>query len=223
MIGIVCSLGAIVCCSDADTDTTPPEEGGEIDGAVYSTHFVQVYVDVKELSVISTGDHVTVHCNGTKTSGSVLGDSFGDKGYNKRIAVNSTKAISNRISKIDLVCAGDFDERHKAGTSLSDVVFLAGVSPYAYIRSNYTETYDWKRVPELFAENAIQLNFQAGYFPVCKRLSEIGANDLMMLDPVFCLFFEAGSTPKQSCKTTLTITDDKGKTISAVFDWPAGK
>lgn len=223
MLGVACLLGVAVCCSDSNSDTSALEEEVVIDGTVYSAHYVQTYVEVERLSVIPTGDHVTVHCTGAKFDGSVLGASFGDNGFNDRIAVNSTKAISNRFASVDLVCDSDFDEHHKAGTSLSDVAFLAGVSPYAYIRSAYTETYDWKKVPDLFEANSIELNFRRGYFPVCKRLSEVGVDDLILLDPVFCLFLESPSTSMRACQMTLILTDDKGKKISTAFDWPAGK
>ena len=66
MLGVACLLGAAVCCSDSNSDTSAPEEEGVIDGTVYSAHYVQTYVEVERLSVIPTGDHVTVHCTGAK-------------------------------------------------------------------------------------------------------------------------------------------------------------
>ncbi len=220
MIGIVCSLGVIECCSDMNTDTTPPEEGGEIDGAVYSTHYVQQYIDVDLLSsAIHNENSVRIYCAGQAYGGGYFADRYGDNGFNRNIGINSTRVILNCFTAIDLVWDSDFDDCHKAGVSLADIAFVAGVSPYKYIKSGYIETFDWKNRPAAFTENSLSMNFWSTNFPIYRRLSEVSGEDLALMERMFYLVFEVQPTLSKTHKMTLTVTDNAGRKIPLAFDW----
>ena len=200
-----------------------PEIPSVIDGMSYSKHYVQQYIDVDLLSTGNNENPVRIHCKGQAYGGAQFSDRYADNGYNRTIAVNSTRVILNCFTKIDLVSDSDFDDRHNAGSSLADIVFVAGVSPYKYIKSGYTETYDWQNRPAAFTELALNLNFWSTNFPIYRRLSEISGEDLALMERTFFLVFEAQPTLSKTHKMTLTVTDNTGKKIPLAFDGKAAE
>ena len=167
--------------------------------------------------------YLSVVGQGKTLSGNSLCTYYNDRSYNREIVPHSTQAIASTLTTIDLVSDSDFDERHKAGASLADITFLAGASPYDYIQSGYTKTFDWKNAPPFYEQNQLYIWYGSNDSPLYMRLSEIDSRDLTLLNPIFFLTFESQPTLSKSHKFTLTVTDEKGKTISTEFNWTAAK
>lgn len=197
--------------------TTSEQE--QIAGAAYSRYYIQDYVEVESLSVQTNSNYVGIIGQGTIISGSTLCGKYNDIGYDRQIALHSTTAIANRFIEMDIVSDRDFDERHKAGTSLADIAFFAGATSYGYIRSGYTQTFDWQNAPSFYKQDQLYTWYGSRDQPVYIRLSEIEDADLVLLNPIFFLTFESQPTSSKSHRFVLTITDEKGKRIAAEFDW----
>ncbi len=197
--------------------TTSEQE--QIAGAAYSRYYIQDYVEVENLSIQTNSNYVGVVGHGRIISGSLLCSKYNDTGFNRTIALHSTTAVANRFTAIDIVSDSDFDERHKAGASLADITFFAGASANNYIRSGYTQTFDWQNAPSFYKQDQLYTWYNSRNNPVYIRLSEIGDADLALLNPVFFLVFESQPTASKSHRFVLTITDEKGKRIAAEFDW----
>lgn len=195
----------------------------QISGAQYSLCYIQDYIEVENLSVRGNSKYLSVVGQGKTLSGNSLCTYYNDRSYNREIVPHSTQAIASTLTTIDLVSDSDFDERHKAGASLADITFLAGASPYDYIQSGYTKTFDWKNAPPFYEQNQLYIWYGSNDSPLYMRLSEIDSRDLTLLNPIFFLTFESQPTLSKSHKFTLTVTDKKGKTISTEFNWTAAK
>lgn len=210
------TAGLLAACGTSDCEEP-------IDGASYSTHYIQDYIDVDRLSVSGGNqNYIALTGEGTAISGAALASYYKDTGYNSKIVPHSTKAISNPFTAIDLTSDRDFDERHPAGTSLADIVYLAGASPNDYIRSGYVSKPDWDDAPSVFGRYGFDWWYSSAKdTPIYLSLAEIGKYDLALLNPLFFLVFESQPASNSPHTMTLTITDDTGKNIVSVFDWPA--
>lgn len=193
----------------------------QISGAQYSVCYIQDYIEVENLSVRGNSKYLSVVGQGKSISGNSLCTYYNDRSYNREIVPHSTEAITNCFTAIDIVSDSDFDERHKAGASLADITFLAGASPYDYIQSGYTKTFDWKNAPLFFEQDQLYKWYNPNDSPIYIRLSEIDNRDLILLNPIFFLTFESQPTLSKSHRLTLTIIDEKSKSIVAEFDWSA--
>ncbi|WP_300750088.1 hypothetical protein [uncultured Alistipes sp.] len=208
----VAALGIIGC---SETDDAP-----EIDGGRYSTCFIQDYVEAEKITAFADNESgMGFVAEGTLIDGTLLASTYGDTGFNSHIAPHSTQVIANQFISMELVCDSDYDDQHKAGSSLADIVFLAGASPRDFIRSGYLSSFDWNLAPEFYVGNRSFASYHAKYAPVYLRLSEIDGDSLMLLDPRFFLVFTTPPTSGAAHSFTLTITDNKGKEIRLAFDW----
>lgn len=198
---------------------TTTSEQEQIAGSAYSDHYIQDYVEVENLSVRTNANYFAITGRGTIISGSTLCKKYGDTGFNRPIALHSTTAIANRFVAIDIVSDSDFDERHKAGSSLADITRLAGASADNFVRSGYTATFDWQNAPSFYKGDRLFAHYGSRDFPVYVRLSEIDDTDLVLLNPTFFLTFDSQPTRSKSHRFRLTIEDEKGKSIIGEFDW----
>lgn len=214
IIWILCIIAAL---SFESCDTVREEK--EISGAQYSICYIQDYIEVENLCVRGNSNYFNIVGQGKTIPGNSLCTAYNDKSYNREIVPHLTKAITNCFTAIDIMSDSDFDERHKAGASLADIMFLAGASPYGYIRSGYTKTFDWEHAPSFYKQNRLSEWYCSNDSPVYIRLSEIDNHDLILLNPTFFLVFESQPTLSKSHRLTLTIQDEKNKTIIADFDW----
>lgn len=217
---ILIAVSVLFASCSTVAEQADSEDLAVIDGTTYSTHYIQQYIDVDALSVATGASPFRIHCTGASYGADRFADRYGDNGYDGLIAINSTRAILNCFTEVDLFCDRDFDERHKAGASLGDIAFIAGVSPYRYVKSGYTQTYDWRNeCPDAFAANALPLNYISPNFPVYRRLSEIDGEDLALMERTFYLLFETQPASGGLYGMTLTATDEKGRKIEVRFDW----
>lgn len=115
--------------------------------------------------------------------------------YNRQISVYHEHYINPvvdiDIKNIQVVSNNDYDERHPAGSDLSDMINYIGASPYRFIQNNYA-----KRTSNPVTErgvlylNKIMCNalgsisdeeLLQGYYLIEKRLSDLDIDDLKMI------------------------------------------
>lgn len=195
------------------------------DGAFYSVSFIQSYVIADSFEIMHpTGDDQVVYAlsSGQQKSGQQYYDVFNDNTFKRRVVPFTNKAIFNTFVKMDIVSDSDFDEQHKAGATLSDIVRFVGMSASDYIGSGCTETYDWKTVPAIFDAVGWE-DHKFGYSPVEMLLSEVGEDDLKLISPMFYLNFEKQPTLSRMHNLTLTVTDNKGKTLTVTWEQQFGE
>ncbi len=113
-----------------------------------------------------------------------------------------TLASDMNFTNINIVSDRDFDETHPKGSSLNDIVTFISLSPYKFIKSGYTNNYDWDRgsqsdfFKDIFSSKISQLKHhnQSGvsvseelegidkmYHPIEKRVSDLKLEDLTLL------------------------------------------
>ncbi len=64
---------------------------------------------------------------------------IGDTCFNSSSVPLGRSVVNDTIMDIEVVCNEDFDDMHKAGSSLSDIIDFYGSSPYEYIKNGYKE------------------------------------------------------------------------------------
>ena len=212
-----------IACGDSGQIGEEIEE--PISGAFYSVSFIQSYVIADSFEIMHpTGDDQVVYAlsSGQQKSGQQYYDVFNDNTFKRCVVPFTNKAIFNTFVKMDIVSDSDFDEGHKAGASLSDIVRFVGMSASDYIGSGCTEAYDWKTVPDIFDAVGWK-NHKFGYSPVEMLLSEVGEDDLKLISPMFYLNFEKQPTLSRMHNLTLTVTDNKGKTLTVTWEQQFGE
>ncbi len=125
-----------------------------------------------------------------------LAEKYGDVSYNREISVYHEHYINMvvdiDIKNIQVVSNNDYDERHPAGSDLSDIINYIGASPYRFIQNNYT-----KRTSDPVTERSIlyfdkiacstilcsisEEELLQGYYLIEKRLSDLDIDDLKMI------------------------------------------
>lgn len=125
-----------------------------------------------------------------------LSEKYGDVSYNRHISVDHelyiNPVVDIDIQNIQVVSNNDYDERHPAGSDLSDIINFIGASPYRFIQNNYA-----KRTSDPITErgvlylNKIMCNtilcsitseeLLQGYYFIEKRLSDLDIDDLKMI------------------------------------------
>jgi hypothetical protein len=146
---------------------------------------------------------------------------FGDTTYNKKIPSMFYEAVADEFISVDLISDRDFDSSHPAGKSLKNIVKFHGVSPYKYIKSGYTDEFDWNNtsnIPEGF--NTSHLMLFDNYHPVFKLLSELTLDDFKLLGQLFYFSFTV-APPLGEHNFTLTFktaTKEFTRTRKIVFE-----
>ena len=125
-----------------------------------------------------------------------LAEKYGDVSYNRHIYVDHelyiNPVVDIDIKNIQVVSNNDYDERHPAGSDLSDMINYIGASPYRFIQNNYTKrTSDPVTERGLLYLNKIMCNtvlcsitdeeLLQGYYFIEKRLSDLDIDDLKMI------------------------------------------
>lgn len=210
--GLLILLMAAVGCSDNNTPqgpVTPP------DGTVFSESFVQTYVVPsamsvtlpKENSMLLTfeGREVGSMAQNDREAYTRLCEKYNDLAFNRMIVPNSTRALAENISAVDIVCDKAIDEDHPAGASLRDAVKVYAASFNEFIESGYVKFFP-------FPHDYQGLGFYngEGASPVCKLLSDLAANDLRLAEPRLYLRFVNG-LPAGEYVFTVTVTTETGK------------
>jgi hypothetical protein len=169
--------------------------------------------DWQAIQIVAKGDVVS---NSELDEFIELINHFGDNAYNTRRMVHPFPAIANEFDVIEVTSNKNFSEDLPAGASLAGVLKLIAISPAKYIKSKYTEPFNWaENEPEEFKE--LSFNNHRGYYPVLKTVSELTAEDMLLINPdLFFLRFTEIPSIKEH---TFTITLKYGeKSLSADVD-----
>lgn len=118
-----------------------------------------------------------------------LVDSYGDNAYPEtKVAGPDGYPVQyafpdKRISGVDVIAKSDYDSDHKAGSKLNDIVNLASVSPYKYIKSGYNDNASdpFTSVGSWFYELFDSQTEFPPYYPVFVPLSNVGKEDFLLL------------------------------------------
>lgn len=172
-------------CSDNNNDQRPP------DGSVFSENFIQSYVIPSKIALGNTArGYISVKFIGqeikntdmfAKSDYDKLATRYDDLAYNSNLVKNSTCAIGKEYLEIKIFCNKAIDDNHNAGESLNDVVKLCGNSFKEYIASKYDANFKSPTIPSEF--EGLDFYNGKGASPVFKLLSEVTANDLILVEP----------------------------------------
>ena len=215
-------LPMLVACN-----TEKQNDGQEepISGGIHvSPYYVQVYLKADKIVHIKHNkDGIILGATGVSFDGADYCEKFKDVGFNQPISENVTTALLNHFVKIDLVSDSDFDEAHKAGTSLADIAYFAGGSALPFIESKYDKSvaFAWgKDDPEVYKKIAgVGLWYTPGFSPKYIKLQEIDSTSLLLAEPNFGIVFESMPTLSTNHKLTLSVTDCDGNVMRTQFDW----
>ena len=214
-------IAFFACSSDDNSPEQVVIEDVPEDGAITSMYYIQCYIKASKIVGYSCSGYASIGCGGEKYYSEEINSQF-DRSYNNDIVPYSTCSVLNVFRKIDLVSDSDFDEQHKAGASLADIVRFAGASPYDFIARGYKNPYAWGKTDPDFYKNH-KIYYEYGYDPVYERLSEIDPKKFELIDPLFYIEFEKLPSQSKTHNLTLTVTDDKGKTLTATWQQTFGE
>ena len=122
---------------------------------------------------------------------------YGDHGYNRESQLhyggsNNNNMNAMHIVSMDVACLSDYNETHRAGSSLNDIVYIVSTSPYRYIKGRYKPDVDWeKRIGScsdrfktvwynVYISKHDELT-KCGLYPVDGMLNEVDRDDLAMM------------------------------------------
>lgn len=119
----------------------------------------------------------------------------------------------NKIAGIEVICNEDFDENHKAGSSVSDILTFKGDSPVNYIKSGYKIHGEKETTPQTFSR-------AFAYEQIIVNAADISEKNIQFYDYSFDLSFN--KLPEKSGTYTFNVvmkfTDKELKTtITMVF------
>ena len=110
---------------------------------------------------------------------------IGDTCFNREGVPFMHSVANDTIMGIDVVCNVDFDETHKAGHSVSDIVDFYGSSPYYYIRNGYQHTQSGGYT-QIMKDYGMGIDSELAK---C-RISDIAAANVKFFDSHFFLVFD---------------------------------
>lgn len=205
--------------------------------------YVNTYYDYKDIT-LSLTDSGNISINGSafdrhytwKSKGrdKEIYDSLcvahSDMDYDKKrdyiVGTNWGHCSMSDIESISVVSNSNYDNQHMSGTSLNDIIRFISVSPQKFIDSNYTTTFDWtQNTPISFKKERNMANFKnssesSNYYPIDKKLSEIGKNELKLLMPetIGYLTFESYPTLNKIQVLSITFRLSNGKIINRTIE-----
>ena len=133
------------------------------------------------------------------------------------------------FSRIAVTADKDFDERHPAGTNLSDIVRFMSWSPYRYILSGYSAYYHYDRsdVSEAF-DTVMRIYINKEFFdkstdatcyPIDKLVKDLTGDDLTLvggddaLALLGMLYFEKSPENEGEYSITVRVETDNDRTL----------
>ena len=165
LIGFVIAL--VSCGQDDDKNDVNPSGSvkdiavrGTEDGAVHSDYYIQVFIDPDTIEVWQTDYYglkpsIAVMFDGygydSKGSGGTddyaifkqHSDILGDSLFSGLLIPFSNRIIIGELMEINVLTNDDFDEEHKSGSSVSDIITFYGSSPVDYIKNGYKSTKEY--------------------------------------------------------------------------------
>lgn len=120
----------------------------------------------------------------TKARHEELGARYGDTEFDDKIVPYSTVALGSDCLSIEVTCDPPIDEAHPAGAPLGDLLTLYGISFDEYIACGYDDS---KMAPHSENLDGLILYNGFGGTPLIKRLDEVSAADLLLVEPTLYL------------------------------------
>lgn len=167
-----------------------------------------------------------------------LSEKYGDTGFkNDYLMMPPVRRefMAMPFTKVEIVSDSDFDAQHPAGASLSDIARFKTITPYPFIRSGHTETFDWESYPgyedfkglfyNTITDDILHILDAMYVYPVDKLASELTTDDLTLLgrgecgwvhygkintDPFAVLEFEQEPDISKTHNFVVTLTDEDG-------------
>lgn len=129
------------------------------------------------------------------------------------------------VRSIEVVSDADFDEQHRAGQSLNDIIRFISTSPKKFIDSGYKDMFDWENNPQNTYVGMIGKPQRNCYHPIDKLLSQMGVDEMIMLPDYIIGYFIFEKAPTLASDHHLTATFNlcNGQTIVAEIDETFGK
>ncbi|MBO7566561.1 MAG: hypothetical protein J6T60_05640 [Bacteroidales bacterium] len=123
---------------------------------------------------------------------------LGDTCFPGELTPLSNSVINDTIFAIDVICNDDFDENHKKGDSVNDLITFYGSTPYHYVTNGYTWLckYPFSVMPYGILE-------QYRDFIICK-VDELDEQETKYCSPDFDLYFD--KLPSQPGTYTFDVT-----------------
>ena len=90
--------------------------------------------------------------------------------------------VFNKITDIEVICNENFDENHKKGSSVSDILTFYGSTPVKYIKRGYTWIGQTRHVPQGISSHYPDL--------IICNAADIAENDVAFYDGKFLLYFD---------------------------------
>lgn len=169
---------------------------------------------------------------------------YGDYGYYHKSYQSRGGSANNivnamHIVSMDVVCLEDYNDTHKAGSSLNDIVYVTSTSPYRFVKSGYKQSVNWKKRINSCSDRFKTLCYEryvkgmdglteCGLNPVDCMLNEVDPEDFPMMGSVSngslyhmlfiaLLGFEESMTCEM-CPVRFTITLASGTEMSCDLD-----
>lgn len=154
-----------------------------------------------------------------------LNKKYDDTHYNGyRVLPGQYNCYSNVFTGIEVVSDCEFNGI-PAGDDLGSKVRIVARSPYKWLLSKATLSYDWSDIPEdyyIVDANSCKYNgFKWCEFPVNKQLSDLTQDDFVLLETerFYLLFTETPSVKEQNITVTFREGDKSySATVAATFE-----
>ena len=214
-----------------------------------SMAFVSGYYQMEHIELVESNNLLFIYGEGIKDYASLIDDDsrlfeslarkHKDISYNKKIAYLDGKylmdpnpyCLKDDFTAIHVTSDTDYDESHPAGSNLDDVVVFHSSSPYPYIESGYTCTYDWGEVRDIlpwpdstFNHDYIDTEEWSHY--IRKNVMDLCPSDLTLLggylwrgEPSLGILEFASKPTLEKCHTIhVELINDEGKAYRSMIE-----
>ncbi len=138
-----------------------------------------------------------------------LSKKYNDKHWNRVSSWKRYSVYSNEFTGISVVSDTDYNNI-PAGYPLDPIVRIMTISPYRWLNSNGTLTYDWTNAPTDYSLVHWEMvgpryeYFDKELFPVYKCITDLKPEDLMLLNmhSLYLLFTETPEIKEHNLKIT---------------------
>lgn len=193
---ILCSLVLCALSSCGKSGVDPVGLNGK------STKLIDSYKEMTELSfnfnastlslrIFDNGDH---WLSGTERD--AMTAKYDDTHYDQVLAPGTYASFSNEFSGITVTSDADFNEI-TPGENLGGIMRIVSVSPYKWLASKGTLTFDWSVIPsdyQIVLGNDTDDFLRPQNHPVNKSLTALTAEDMLLLN-LNCLYLIFSESP----------------------------
>lgn len=208
----------------------------------YSRSYVLSYYDYQDIELYAKSQYpeyiIKIKLIPGKNIGSILSkgqqkeafdrlcEKHGDTGYNRVVRFHAlpNNYLAYNITSVKVTSDSAYDELHPANTDLSDLFEFFTLSPLKYIRSGYTELYNWRYCTlteyemSLYGTVGSPVDSYSEFHVTRKDLSALEESDLELVGDGghSLIFLKLLKLPTLSHENTFTvsITIENGRVFS---------